>query len=131
MAMTTVAVRLPDGTTIGVLAERVTAHLAIHPLLVADTDGDTCYDQSALEITHVPTGAFLCMLDQPGTVRYSQLRTFANWLEAQTDCCTGERAGRSVLEVLPGSVRREVRRFCEAPNFWHTPTTVAATGGQS
>ena len=35
MAMITLAIPTGGGETIGVLAERITAHLAIHPALVA------------------------------------------------------------------------------------------------
>ena len=57
MSMTTVAIRTGAGTTIGVLAEQLTPHLAVHPALVVDTDGGTDYDHAAWELTHTHPAA--------------------------------------------------------------------------
>ena len=52
MAMTSVAIRTAGGEKIGVLTERITAHLAIHPSLVIGCGGATLRDESALELTY-------------------------------------------------------------------------------
>jgi hypothetical protein len=68
MAMITVAIRTAGGETIGVLAERITAHLTIHPGLVIGCGGATDYDESALELTHTLSGAMVCQISHPLTV---------------------------------------------------------------
>ena len=128
--MMTVAIPTPGGETIGVLAERITAHLAIHPALVIGCGGVTEYDQSALELTHTLTGAPVCQISDPLTVRPGALRGFAQWLE--TVCRLDELGHDAFRKGLPEDVRVQIRRFIDAPNHWRPPgcsdarTTTAA-----
>lgn len=131
MAMITVAIPTAGGETIGVLAEKITAHLAIHPALVTGRCGATEYDESALELTHVLTGAMVCQISDPLTVRPGAVREFAQWLE--TACSLDELGRDAVREELAKKVRNQIRRFADAPNHWRPPrcpdpctTTVAA-----
>jgi hypothetical protein len=130
MAMITVAIPTAGGETIGVLAERITAHLAIHPALVIGCGGATDYDESALELTHTLSGAMVCQISDPLTVRPGAVREFARWLE--NVCPLAELGHDAVLKGLPKEVRIQIRRFVDAPNHWRLPgcsdahTTTAA-----
>jgi hypothetical protein len=116
MAMITVAIHTAAGETIGVLAERITAHLAIHPGLVIGCGGATEYDESALELTHTLSGSMVCQISDPLTVHPGAVREFAQWLE--TVCPLGE-LGRDVIpKGLPEEVRIQIRHFADAPNHW-------------
>jgi hypothetical protein len=119
MAMITIAIPTPGGETIGVLAERITAHLAIHPALVIGCGGATEYDESALELTHTLSGAMVCQISDPLTVRPGAVRGFARWLE--TVCPLEELRHDAVPNGLPKSVRAQIRRFADAPNHWRPP----------
>jgi hypothetical protein len=130
VAMITVAIPIAGGQTIGVLAETITAHLAIHPALVIGCGGATDYDHSAVELTHTPSGGPMCQVSDPLTLRYGALRRFAQWLET---VCSLEQLGHdAVPNGLPKHVRRQIRRFADAPNHWRPPrfsdasTTTAA-----
>lgn len=130
MAMITVAIRTAVGETIGVLAENITAHLAIHSALVIGCGGATDYDESAVELTHIPSGGMVCQISDPLTVRFGAVRMFAQWLET---VCSLEGFGYgAVPKGLPKHVRLQIRRFADAPNHWHLPrcsdscTTTAA-----
>jgi hypothetical protein len=130
MAMMTVAIPTAGGETIGVLAERITAHLAVHPALVIARGGAAEYDESALELTHTLSGAMVCQLSDPMTVHPGSVRGFAQWLE--TACPLDELGHDSVTKGLPKKVRIQIRRFADAPNHWRVPgctdagTTAAA-----
>ena len=119
MAMITVAIRTAGGETIGVVAERITAHLAIHPGLVIGCGGATDYDESALELTHTVSGAMVCQVSNPLTVRHGAVRGFAQWLET---VCPLNELGRDAFPMgLPNKVRVQIRRFADAPNHWRGP----------
>jgi hypothetical protein len=130
MAMITVAIPTAGGETIGVLAERITPHLAIHPSLVIGCGGATDYDESALELTHTLSGAAVCQISDPLTVRPGAVREFAQWLE--TVCPLDELGHAAFPKGLPEKVRAQIRRFTDAPNHWRLPgcsdtcTTMAA-----
>lgn len=130
MAMITVAIPTARGQAIGVLAEKITAHLAIHPALVIGCGGAIDYDESALELTHTLSGAMVCQLSDPLTVRPGAVREFAQWLE--TVCLLAELGHDAVPKGLPQEVRIQIRRFVDAPNHWRVPgytdvrTTTAA-----
>jgi hypothetical protein len=119
MAMITVAIPVAGGQTIGVLAERITAHLAIHPALVIGCGGTSDYDESALELTHTLSGAMVCQISDPLTVRLGAVRGFAQWLE--TACPLDELDHDAFPKGLPTKVRVQIRRFAEAPNHWRLP----------
>jgi hypothetical protein len=130
VAMITVAIPTGGRETIGVLAESITSHLAIHPALVIECGGATEYDQSAVELTHIPSGAMICQISDPLTLRFGAVRVFAQWLE--TVCSLGELGHGAVPNGFPRHVRLEIRRFADAPNHWRVPrcsdacTTTAA-----
>jgi hypothetical protein len=130
MAMITVAIPTAGGETIGVLAERITAHLAIHPGLVIGCGGATDYDECAVELTHTLSGAMVCHIGDPLTVRPGAVRAFAQWLE--TVCPLAELGHDAIPMGLPKNVRVQIRRFVDAPNHWRLPgcsdarTTTAA-----
>jgi hypothetical protein len=124
MAMITVAIPTAGGETIGVLAERITAHLAIHPALVIGCCGATEYDESALELTHILSGAMVCQISDPLTVRLGAMRGFAQWLESV--CPLDELGHDAFPKRLPENVRVEIRRFADAPNHWRLPGCSAA-----
>jgi hypothetical protein len=119
MAMITVAIPAAGGEAIGVLAERITAHLAIHPALVVGCGGATGYDESALELTHTLSGAMVCQISDPLTVRPGAVRGFAQWLE--TFCPLDELGHDAFPEGLLKKVRVQIRRFADAPNHWRPP----------
>jgi hypothetical protein len=119
MSMITVAIPTARGETIGVLAERITAHLAIHPGLVVGCSGATDYDESALELTHTLSGAMVCQISDPLTVRLGAVRGFAQWLE--TACPLNRLGHDAISKGLPKQVRVEIRRFVDAPNHWRSP----------
>jgi hypothetical protein len=131
MAMITVAIPTASGETIGVLAERITAHLAIHPALVIGCGGATDYDESALELTHTLSGAMVCQISDPLMVRPGAVRGFAQWLE--TVCPLDELGRDAFTKGLPTKVCVQIRRFTDAPNHWRLPgcsdarTTTAAS----
>jgi hypothetical protein len=131
MAMITLAIPIARGETIGVLAERITAHLAIHPALVIGCGGATEYDESAMELTHTLSGAMVCQISDPLTVRFGAVRGFAQWLE--TVCPLDELGHEAVPKGLPKTVRVQICRFADAPNHWRPPrcsdvrTTTAAS----
>ena len=135
MAMITVAIPTASGETIGVLAEKVSAHLAIHPALVIGCSGATDYDESALELTHTTTGAMVCQIGDPLTVRPGAMRGFAQWLE--TICPLEDLGHAAIPKGLPKKVRAQIRRFADAPNHWRPPgyshpsTTTAAAPRRS
>ncbi|OMC10581.1 hypothetical protein [Mycobacterium sp. SP-6446] len=120
MAMITVAIPTSSGETIGVLAERITPHLAIHPALVIGCAGATDYDESALELTYTLNGAMVCQISDPLTVRPGAIRGFAQWLE--TVCPFSELGHDLVPKGLPKAVRAQIRRFVDAPNDWQLPS---------
>jgi hypothetical protein len=119
MAMITVAIPTARGETIGVLAERISAHLAIHPALMIGCGGTTDYDESALELTHTLSGAMVCQIADPLTVRPGAVRGFAQWLE--TVCPLDELVHDAIPNGLPMRVRAQIRRFADAPNHWRVP----------
>jgi hypothetical protein len=119
MAMITVAIPTAGGETIGVLAERITAHLAIHPALVIGCGGATEYDESAMELTHTLSGAMVCQISDPLTVRLGAVRGFARWLESV--CSLAELGHDAIPKRLPKKVRMQIRRFVDAPNNWRLP----------
>ncbi|MGE2818227.1 hypothetical protein ACQI5H_24265 [Mycobacterium heidelbergense] len=125
MSMITVAIPTPAGETIGVLAEKITAHLAIHPGLLIGCCGATQYDESALELTHTLSGAMVCQISDPLTVRPGAVRGFAQWLE--TVCPLDKLDHDALPRRLPKDVRDQIRRFAEAPNHWRLPDGEAAT----
>jgi hypothetical protein len=130
MAMITVAIPTAGGETIGVLAERITAHLAIHPALVIGCGGATEYDEAALDLTHTLSGAMVCQISDPLTVRPGAVLRFAQWLE--TVCPLDELGHAAVSNGLPEKVCVQIRSFADAPNHWQlpgcsdAPTTTAA-----
>lgn len=119
MAMITLAIPTARGETIGVLAERITAHLAIHPTLVTCRDGAADYDESALALTHILSGATVCQISNPLTLRLGAARAFALWLE--TTCPLDLLAYDTVPNGLPEDVRIQIERFADGPNDWRIP----------
>jgi hypothetical protein len=119
MAMVTIPIPTAGGETIGVLAERISAHLAIHPGLLIGRGGATEYDESALELTHTISGAMVCQISDPMTVRLGALRGFAQWLE--TVCPLDELGHDTIPKGLPKDVRQQIRCFADAPNHWRLP----------
>jgi hypothetical protein len=122
MAMITVAIPTAGGETIGVLAERITAHLAIHPLLVISYGGLADYDESALELSHTVSGATVCQISDPLAVPFRAVREFAQWLESV--CPLAELDHDVVSKRLPKSVRIQIRRFADAPDRWLPPRSL-------
>ena len=119
VAMITLAIPTAGGRTIQVLAESITAHLAIHPALVIGCGGTTDYDQSAVELTHTQRGAMVCQISDPLTLRFGAVRLFGRWLE--TVCSLAELGHDAVPNGLPKHVRVQIRRFVDAPNHWRPP----------
>jgi hypothetical protein len=119
MAMITVAIPTAGGETIGVLAETITTHLAIHPALVISRGSVTGYDESALELTHTLSGALVCPISDSLTVRLGAMRGFAQWLE--TVCSLAELGHDAFPKGLPNEVRVQIRRFVDGPNYWRPP----------
>lgn len=130
MAMITVAIPTVGGQKSGVLAEKITAHLAIHPALVIGWNGDTRYDESALELTHILSGALVCQIRQGPTACPEAVHRLAHWLET---VCRLDKTGRdAIAQGLPKEARTQIRRFADSPSHWRPPedhdvyTTTAA-----